>query len=170
MMKNLKFAIQLITTCLLTSSCITQAPKLNYHELITAAIALEMDIDLHDNHRLYVESAKWIGVPYRYGGTTMKGVDCSGFTYNIYRKVYRKRIQRNSESQRRQCQRIYKRNLKEGHLVFFHNGKDRRKASHVGIYLKNGKFIHASTSSGVIVSSLNENYYQKRWLQGGKLF
>lgn len=66
------------------------------------------------------------------------------------------------------CHKVSKRNLREGDLVFFHNGRKKRIASHVGIYLKNNKFIHASTSRGVIISSLNEDYYRKHWLSGGR--
>ena len=62
-----------------------------------------------------------------------------------------------------------KRNLQEGDLVFFHNGRKKRTATHVGIYLKDNKFIHASTSSGVIVSSLDEAYYRRCWMQGGRV-
>lgn len=58
--------------------------------------------------------------------------------------------------------------LKEGDLVFFHNGKSRKKVTHVGIYLKDDKFVHASTSRGVIVSSLNENYWRRCWMRGGR--
>ena len=66
------------------------------------------------------------------------------------------------------CHKVSKRNLREGDLVFFHNGRKKRIASHVGIYLKDNKFIHASTSRGVIISSLNEDYYRKHWLSGGR--
>ena len=64
--------------------------------------------------------------------------------------------------------KIKKNKLQEGDLVFFHNGRKKKKATHVGIYLKNGKFIHASTSRGVIISRLNEDYWQKHWLSGGR--
>ena len=57
----------------------------------------------------------------------------------------------------------------EGDLVFFSSRKSRRKVAHVGIYLKDGKFVHASTSQGVIVSSLNEPYYRTHWISGGKV-
>ena len=67
------------------------------------------------------------------------------------------------------CRKISKRQLKEGDLVFFHNGRRKRVANHVGIYLKDGKFVHASTSSGVIVSRLEEPYYRKCWMQGGRV-
>nr|WP_239469619.1 C40 family peptidase [Bacteroides caecigallinarum] len=142
----------------------------DFRELAAAAITLDMDIEMNDNHRLYIEAADWIGTPYRYGGRTKKGVDCSGLTSAIYRKVYRKKLSRSSEEQRdRDCRKVAKRNLKEGDLVFFHNGKKKRTASHVGIYLKDGRFVHASSSVGVVVSSLNEKYYDNHWLQGGRV-
>lgn len=67
------------------------------------------------------------------------------------------------------CRKVAKRNLKEGDLVFFHNGRKKRKATHVGIYLKDGRFVHASTSRGVIVSRLEEDYYRRCWMQGGRV-
>lgn len=152
------------------SSCGTHKMNYDFRELAVAAITLDMDIEMNDNHRLYIEAADWIGTPYRYGGRTKKGVDCSGLTSAIYRKVYRKKLSRSSEEQRdRDCRKVAKRNLKEGDLVFFHNGKKKRTASHVGIYLKDGRFVHASSSVGVVVSSLNEKYYDNHWLQGGRV-
>ena len=105
----------------------------------------------------------------------MRGVDCSGLTYNIYKKVYHKHLKRNSDDQRKEnCRKVSKGKLQEGDLVFFHNGKNKRTATHVGIYLKDNRFIHASTSRGVIISSLNEDYYRKHWyrrvwMQGGRV-
>lgn len=129
-----------------------------------------MDIDRKDNHKLYVESSKWIGTRYRAGGTSHRGVDCSGLVCQLYQKVYRKQLERNSDDQRKEnCRKVSKRNLQEGDLVFFHNGRKKRTATHVGIYLKDNKFIHASTSSGVIVSSLDEAYYRRCWMQGGRV-
>lgn len=155
---------------IMMTSCGTHRMKYDFRDLAAAAIRLDMDIDMKDNHKLYIEASKWIGTPYRYGGTSKKGVDCSGLTSSIYKTVYGKRLKRSAEEQRDDdCYRVYKRNLKEGDLVFFHNGKKKRRASHVGIYLKEGKFIHASTSVGVVVSSLKEGYYEKHWLQGGRI-
>lgn len=153
----------------LFASCRTAAPRYNYKELARASIRLNMDIDMKDNHQLYVESAGWIGVPYRSGGNSKRGVDCSGLTAHIYKKVYRKKLERNSDDQRtKDCHKVSKKNLREGDLVFFHNGRKKRVASHVGIYLKDHQFIHASTSRGVIISSLNEDYYRRHWLGGGR--
>ena len=144
MKKLLSHLLILNILAVLLASCGTSAPSYNYKELARASIRLNIDIDMKDNHRLYVESAKWLGVPYRGGGNNKRGIDCSGLTSHLYKKVYRKKLERNSDDQK-------------------------RTASHVGIYLKDNKFIHASTSRGVIVSSLNEEYYRKHWLSGGRV-
>ena len=151
------------------SSCHTTVPSLNYKELARASIQLGMNINMEDNHKLYIEVAHWIGVPYRPAGNSKKGTDCSGFTAQIYKKVYKKILERDTDGQRnKNCRRISKSNLQEGDLVFF-TSKNRNDVAHVGIYLKENKFVHASTSKGVIVSSLNEKYYTIHWLCGGKV-
>lgn len=155
---------------LLLSSCATRVPRYDFRELAKAAVRLDMDIDKEDNHALFIEVSNWIGVPYRSCGSTMKGTDCSGFTSAIYKKVYRKKLQRDAENQRtKNCKKISKRHLEQGDLVFFHSSRRKRTASHVGIYLKKGKFAHASSSRGVVVSSLDESYYKQRWMQGGRV-
>ena len=154
---------------LFIGSCRTIAPAYDYKELARASVRLGIDIDMKDNHALYVESANWMGVPYRNGGTTKQGVDCSGLTSAIYKKVYRKNLERSSEDQRKKdCKKVKKRKLEEGDLVFFHNGRKKKRATHVGIYLKEDLFIHASTSRGVSIGNLNEDYWEKHWLSGGK--
>ncbi len=130
-----------------------------------------MKITPNDNIFLYNEGARWLGVPHRMGGTTKRGVDCSGFVSIVYQNVYRKTLARSSsEILKKNCKRIRRGKLKEGDLVFFYTGRGKkRQPSHVGIYLKNGKFIHTSTSRGVMVSSLNEPYYLRTWLCGGRV-
>lgn len=150
-------------------SCGTSTPTYNYKELAKASIKLGIDIDMKDNHRLHVEASQWIGTPYKYAGNSKRGVDCSGFTTQIYRKVFDIKLQRSSEEQRsKDCRKISKRNLQEGDLVFFSSKSSKGKAVHAGIYLKNNKFIHASTNRGVTVSDLSENYYQRNWLNAGR--
>ncbi len=151
------------------SSCRTSAPRLDYKALAKASIRLGVDINLEDNHKLYMESADWIGVPYRSGGDSKRGTDCSGLTYQVYRKVYRTQLPRKTEDLKKKSNKVSKRNLREGDLVFFTSRNSGKKVAHVGIYLKNGKFIHASTSKGVIVSNLNEDYYTKHWISGGRI-
>lgn len=152
---NLTLILLLIASI---SSCGTKAPTLNYPAVVQAAIKLNIDIDYDDNHYLYIESAKWIGTPYRYGGTTKRGVDCSGFALNIYNNVFDTKLKRSTAEQMKQSSKVSRRKLKEGDLVFFSSSKSKKKVGHVGIYLKDGKFVHASTSKGVIVSKLNEPY------------
>ena len=167
-MRNIYYILLLFIPFIL-ESCRTIAPQYNYQELARASIRLGIDINLEDNHALYVESSNWMGVPYRNGGTTKQGVDCSGLTSSIYKKVYRKSLERSSDDQlKKDCRRVNKRKLEEGDLVFFHNGRKKKHATHVGIYLKEDKFIHASTSRGVSIGNLNEEYWEKHWLSGGR--
>ena len=125
-----------------------------------------------DNITLYDACSQWLGVKHRDGGNTKKGVDCSGLASIIYKQVYDIKIERSSANiLRKNCVQINRNNLREGDLVFFKTlGTGNSKTpTHVGIYLKNGKFIHASTSKGVIVSSLSEPYYIRTWITGGRV-
>jgi len=133
--------------------------------------ALGMEEDRNDNFELYKEAASWLKIPHKEGGLTRRGIDCSGLTYTIYKNVYGKTLERNSSKMRKNnCRKIKKRRLKEGDLVFFNtSGKKRSEINHVGIYLKDSKFVHASTSKGVMVNSLEENYYLKTWITGGRV-
>lgn len=124
-----------------------------------------------DYRYLYSEAASWLGTPHRMGGNSRRGVDCSGFVAIMYRKVYGKQLSRSSAAMLKyDCRKVRKGKLKEGDLVFFRTGRGKKKVpNHVGIYLKSGKFIHTSTSKGVTVSSLNEPYYVRTWLTGGRV-
>lgn len=169
MKKHICHGLILCALAFLLGSCRSAAPQYDYQELARASLRLGIDIDMKDNHALYVESANWLGVPYRSGGMSKSGVDCSGFTSSVYKKVYRKNLERNSDDQRKKdCKKVKKGKLQEGDLVFFHGGRKKKKATHVGIYLKDGKFIHASTRRGVIVSHLGEEYWERHWLSGGR--
>jgi len=109
---------------------------------------------------------QWQGTPYRYGGTTKTGVDCSGFVGSLYLDVYQKSIPRSTNEIEKVTKHINKSSLKEGDVVFF--DIDGKKTSHVGVYLQNGRFVHASSSKGVIISNLSNPYYQKSFNRGGK--
>ena len=99
----------------------------------------------------------WIGVPYVTGGISKKGTDCSGFVYNVYKDVYGIVLPRRSADMEKEVKILSsKTKLHRGDLVFF--GKN--SVNHVGIYLGGDNFIHASTSKGVIVSSLEEKYWK----------
>lgn len=129
--------------------------------------ALGIERDSGDNEALYSAIEGWIGTPYRYGGTTKDGVDCSAFVGHIVKDVYNIRLHRVANDIQQDADIIAKDDLQEGDVVFFTNSKGR--VSHVGIYLKNGLFAHSSTSRGVIVSRLDDSYWSKHFYAGGRL-
>lgn len=169
MKRYVSYIVALIGLAACLSSCRTAAPRLDYKALAKASIRMGMDIDKEDNHKLYIVSSGWLGVPYRAGGNSKHGTDCSGLVSQLYMSVYNIRLARNTVGQLKESNRVSRRNLREGDLVFFTSRTSRKRVAHVGIYLKQGKFIHASTSQGVIISSLNEKYYTQHWLCGGRV-
>lgn len=124
-----------------------------------------------DNIYLYNAGAQWLGVPHRIGGMSKRGIDCSGFVTILYEDIYGVKLARSSADMlKRNCRKISRGKLKEGDLVFFQTGRGKKKVpNHVGIYLKNGRFIHVSTSRGVMVSRLDEPYFMRTWVSGGRV-
>lgn len=121
-----------------------------------------------EDPQLIREVSSWLGTPHRYGGTTRQGADCSGFVIEVFRVVYQTSLPRSSAEMASRTRNIGKSQLQEGDLVFFRTSGG-RKVSHVGIYLSNNKFIHASSSRGVIVSDLGEPYYVRTFAHGGRI-
>jgi len=118
------------------------------------------------NVKLFQFVYDWIGTPYHFGGSSKNGIDCSGFTKELYGKVFNLTIKRNSRDIFSMVSPIRKDDLKEGDLVFFKIHS--RSISHVGIYLGDGKFAHAS-SRGVAINSLADGYYSRYFYKGGRL-
>jgi cell wall-associated NlpC family hydrolase len=100
---------------------------------------------------------KYIGVPYLWAGSTPKGFDCSGFVQYVF-KAHDISLNRTCATQYQHGTFVSKNNLKPGDLVFFQNTY-KAGISHVGIYIGDGKFIHASSSKGVVISNLSSSYY-----------
>jgi len=119
------------------------------------------------NIKLYQFIDSWYGTKYKYGGLSKNGIDCSGFCNILYAEVYNKQLNRRAADISKSVKKVSKKNLKEGDLVFFDIAK--KKSSHVGVYLKNNKFVHASSSKGVIISSLDNPYYIKTFNKGGQV-
>ncbi|RZJ64013.1 MAG: glycoside hydrolase [Flavobacterium sp.] len=118
------------------------------------------------NLKLFEFVHDWVGTPYRFGGNTRRGIDCSAFTKEMYSKVFNLTIKRSSRDIFSMVNPVRKDELKEGDLVFFKIHS--RSISHVGVYLGNGRFAHAS-NKGVAISNLEEGYYNRYFYKGGRL-
>lgn len=115
---------------------------------------------------LHDQARQWRGVPYRYGGLSENGVDCSGFVYLTFQSRLGIELPRTTRELAKQGERVDRDELRAGDLVFFKTGfRDR----HVGIYMGGGRFLHASTSRGVMTSSLNNVYWRKHYWKARRL-
>ncbi|WP_297598186.1 NlpC/P60 family protein [uncultured Cetobacterium sp.] len=104
----------------------------------------------------------WKGTPYRLGGTTKKGVDCSALVQNLYRDRFEKKLPRTTKKMAEEGEKVKDRSEWEvGDLVFFRIGW--KKTRHVGVYLGNNRFLHASTSRGVIISTMDSYWVGHFW-------
>lgn len=138
------------------------------HVLLKYALMIDADPDDLSEPSLYHFINQWYGVRYKWGGTTPKGIDCSALAQKMYGTVYKVPIRRTSKQQYRHSDH-FKRytEAEEGDLVFFRI--NRMRISHVGIYLTNGYFVHASRTKGVIISSLTEKYWKRRYAGCGRI-
>lgn len=130
------------------------------------AVLLNTPAEEVRNTKMFEFIDDWYGTPYRLGGTTKKGVDCSAFTQFLFSGVYGFSIPRTAREQYNLTSRISRTELKEGDLIFFNT---RGGVSHVGVYLQNNKFVHASTSGGVMISDIFEEYWVKKFVGVGRL-
>lgn len=111
------------------------------------------------NPSLYSVYKEYEGTKYKYGGRNKKGIDCSAFTQILFKEVYGINLERTVARQRKQGKAVKTSEMRTGDLVFF---KIKRRVSHVGIYIKNGDFIHASTKIGVSTSNLKNIYWRNK--------
>lgn len=109
---------------------------------------------------------EWKGTPYRLGGLSKQGVDCSGFVQVGFQQKFGLTLPRTTDEQRTVGKSVSKNNLRPGDLVFFKTGWSTR---HVGIYIGNHQFLHASTSQGVMISSLDNSYWKQKYWQSRRL-
>ncbi len=130
------------------------------------AMLLDVDMEALKNITLFGFIENWLGTRYRMGGTTKRGIDCSALTGTLLMAVYGFALPRTAREQYKATEHIEKDELKEGDLVFFntHGG-----VSHVGLYLENNYFVHASSSQGVTISNLDDSYYAKKFICGGRV-
>jgi lipoprotein Spr len=114
---------------------------------------IDLDLELLDFY------SEWEGVEYKLGGDSKNGIDCSGFTQKAFKEKFNMTMPRTTTMQSQVGKEIDKSELKSGDLVFFKTGD----INHVGIYLENGMFIHASTKTGVTISELDNSYFSKSY-------
>ncbi|WP_449399913.1 C40 family peptidase [Chryseobacterium wanjuense] len=120
---------------------------------------------------ILTEAATYLGTPYRYGGMTRNGIDCSAFVLSVFGAAAGLSLPRVAASQAQEGEKIEKESLQKGDLIFFSHG---RRISHVGIVesvSEDGevKFIHAATSKGVMISSLNDSYCESKYRFGKRV-
>ncbi len=118
-------------------------------------------------NKLVQQFQKWSGTPYRMGGMDKNGIDCSGFVQVTYRQLFDVRLPRTTEKLALSGVGVTVSNLRSGDLVMF---KTDWKDRHVGIYLENGTFMHVSSTSGVMLSRLDERYWKNHFWQVRRIF
>ena len=127
---------------------------------------LGFNIDSISNSELYKSISSWLGVKYCYSGDSKNGIDCSDFATTIYRDAFNKTLVGSASDIYKTLTPLKKSQLKEGDLVFFKIRK--KRVSHVGVYLSNNRFVHASVHEGVVISDLDAPYYKKHFFRGGR--
>lgn len=136
------------------------------------AMILNREVESINNFELFNFINQWWSTRYRFGGSDENGIDCSSFTEKLLANVYGTSVPRTSKEQFLSCKKVASKELVEGDLVFFNTRSSRRRRkgiSHVGLYLGNNYFVHSSVSEGVTINSLNDEYYRKKFISGGRI-
>ncbi len=174
-MKKLAIAIALLFSVLAVQAQTKISPNISDDKPADEQESLAKDylsqimgvaLSATSNMKLFNFVYDWIGTPYRFGGNTRKGIDCSAFTKELYSQVFNMDIERSSRDIFSMVTPVRRDDLKEGDLVFFKIHS--RRISHVGIYLGNNRFAHASVK-GVAIGSLDDPYYKRYFYRGGRM-
>jgi len=154
---------KIIVFVLLTLIIACTAGRINRQERIVS-----VDENITCNNIVSV-SKPWLGVPYKYGGTDYQGVDCSGFVQQIYQQVFEIELPRTTEEMFAGGAFVRSGWFNCADLLFFKNVRG-GGVDHVGIYIGNNKFVHASTSQGVVISDLTSDYYSVHFVAARRYF
>jgi lipoprotein Spr len=118
---------------------------------------------------LVSEARTWLGVPYRYGGHTREGADCSGFLMEVFKNALNVDLPRTTKDQRDHCLDVDRDNISVGDIIFFSSNSSSGKIAHVGMYVGDGRMIHASSSRGVVEDNLDLKYYVDHFRSIGRV-
>ena len=152
--------IALFVITLVMSGCSSVSLNTAQRPVVTNSALADVSSSQEVTARMYQQYQQWKGTKYALGGLSKKGIDCSGFVYLTYREKMGIRLPRTTAYQSRVGHEIDRDELASGDLVFFKTGF---KVRHVGIYIGDGKFLHASTSQGVTISRLDNVYWQDKY-------
>ena len=154
----LKTCIWFVCGLIITSASIAFGVENKTHSPLLSTVGLT-------DQQFKNKIQQFVGIPYRRGGTTTRGLDCSGFVRLVYDQIFGIELPHSSVAQFRfsDLKKIDKKDLQPGDLIFFGN-KGKKRINHVGVYLSDNKFIHASSTEGIKVSHLDEKYWKKRFV------
>ncbi len=167
-MKSLKLSHSIILVLLLAifSSCgSTKKVNKNFYSVYSSKLGVQLSGK--EDKKLIKAMSEWKGTPYKYGGLTKRGVDCSGFVSQVYSSAYGKKLHRTSRDMVKDVRFISKGKLRAGDLIFYKIKS--RKISHVAMYVANNKIIHATTRNGVRIDDLNNKFYKKYYYRSGRV-
>lgn len=165
-------ALLVLSSCSVKKKMITDSSKargVEFKGSLKERYAALLEVSEREilNEKLYKFIDEWMGAPNVPGGMKKNGIDCSGFAILLQKEIFDKNLPRTARQMAEAVKRKYENQLEEGDLVFFNfNGQP---FNHVGIYLKNNRFVHVSTTKGVIVSNLKDSWYYKYFSRGGSV-
>lgn len=158
---------------LLINGCSTRGYKV-YNDIVDKNVTTNPQSDLSSENKnseyktkvIFNEYEKWRGSPYKLGGVSLNGVDCSSFIQQVYYNGFGLNVPRTTIKQLQIGYKIKKEELRVGDMIFFKTGWDVR---HVGIIIEDGAFVHASTSQGVTISSIHNPYWKNNYYQSRRV-
>ena len=133
------------------------------HERIAKSGSASEKKSAASEKKLLTSYSKWKGTKYQWGGDSKNGIDCSALTRRVYREVYNHELPRVSQDQIKTGKKVSSKELKAGDIVYF---KPKKDGSHTAVYVGNNLFINASTSKGVVISSLKSPYWKNTFEYG----
>ena len=150
-----------------TEMALASPNKVDSSFIVNYSKILGFKLDTACNQKLIAKVTEWLGTPYRTAGVSKYGADCSGFVSQLYKEVYNVELAHNANGMLFEMKQMVRRpELREGDIIFFRiHG---RRISHVGIYLGDNKFVHASSSRGIVINDLTDPYYQRAYYTAGR--